>query len=117
MSSTNVHSEQNNIQIVGGYTIPTENEMEMPPKSAGRGPSTLDVRQGDTMEITVEDSVLHKDGKLVATTGKSVAKFDEKAFKMIAARYADRQEELETDKGLNTRRDVKSGITSKGEER
>ena len=42
MSSTSVHSNQNK-HIVGGQTIPGEpNEnLEMPPHAAGKGPSVL----------------------------------------------------------------------------
>ena len=88
MSSTNVHSEQeSNIQIVGGQVIPTGREMEIPPKSAGKGPSTLDVKQGEAMEISVGTSELHRDGRLVARDGMEVAKFDAKAFSVIAAKH------------------------------
>lgn len=114
MSSTNVHSEQNNIQIVGGQVIPTEKEMEIPPKSAGKGPSTLDVMQGDIMEIAVGDSKLYEDGRLVATNGTTVAKFDDKAYKRIVAKHADR----ETDKKDKVVRAKKSTeVSAKGEDR
>ena len=86
MSSTNVHSEENNIQIVGGQVIPTEKEMEIPPKSAGKGPSTLDVMLGSIMEIAVSDSKLYEDGRLVATNGTTVVKFDDKAYKRITTK-------------------------------
>ena len=111
MSSTNVHSEQNNIQIVGGQVIPTEKEMEIPPKSAGKGPSTLDVMQGDIMEIAVGDSELYEDGRLVATNGTTVAKFDDKAYKRIVAKHADKEEKK------TTRRANKSEVANKGEDR
>ena len=114
MSSTNVHSEENNIQIVCGQAIPTENEMEIPPKSAGRGPSILDVRQGDIMEISVAESELREDGSLVATNGTTVAKFDDNAYKGIVAKYTDK-EEKKTTKGLSTKRTTKA--TDKGEDR
>ena len=114
MSSTNVHSEQNNIQIVGGQVIPTEKEMEIPPKSAGKGPSILDVRQGDIMEILVAESELREDGNLVATNGTTVAKFDDKAYKEIAAKYTDRKEKPK--KSLTTKRCTKS-VANKGEDR
>lgn len=108
MSSTNVHSEQNNIQIVGGQVIPTEKEMEIPPKSAGKGPSILDVRQGDTMEIAVGESKLREDGNLVAVDGTTIAKFDDKAYKRISAKYADKEDKT-------TKRATKSA--DKGEDR
>lgn len=114
MSSTNVHSEENNIQIVCGQAIPTENEMEIPPKSAGRGPSILDVRQGDIMEIPVGESELREDGSLVATNGTTVAKFDDKAYKRIVAKHADRKEKPTRD--LTTRRGTRS-VADKGEDR
>ena len=114
MSSTNVHSEQNNIQIVGGQVIPTENEMEIPPKSAGKGPSIMDVVQGDTMEIAVGDSKLYEDGRLVAVNGATIAKFDDKAYKRITAKYADREEKQP--KRTTTKRSTKSE-NNKGEDR
>lgn len=88
MSSTNVHSEQkNNICCVAAQIIPTEKEVEIPPKSAKRGPSRLDVMLGEEMEISVAESELHKDGKLVAKDGTQVAKLDAKAFNVIAMKY------------------------------
>lgn len=116
MSSTNVHSENEkvNIECVGGQTIPTENELEMPPKSAGRGPSILDVRQGETMEIPVGDSVLHKDGKLIAVGGTTVAKFDKTSFDRIAAKHAKRNNEKRHTRGQNANKGTR---TIKGEDR
>ena len=114
MSSTNVHSEQNNIQIVGGQTIPTEKGIEMPPKSAEKGPSTLDVRQGDIMEIPVGDSILREDGKLVTREGMQVAQFDDKAYKRIVSKHAGRDEK--PSRSLNTRRTTKT-VADKGEDR
>ena len=103
MSSTNVHSEQeSNLQIVGGQVIPTEKEIEIPPKSAGRGPSILDVKQGEAMEISVGVSELYRDGRLVARDGMEVAKFDAKAFNVIAAKH---------------NRTVNRTVASKGEDR
>ena len=114
MSSTNVRSEQNNIQIVGGQVIPTEREMEIPPKSAGKGPSTLDVMQGNIMEIPVGDSELYEDGRLVAVSGTEVAKFDDKAYKRIAAKNAGKDEK--TAKKSNTKKNTKT-VADKGEDR
>lgn len=88
MSSTNVHSEQeNNIFCAGAQIVPTEREVEIPPKSAKRGPSRLDVMLGEGMEISVGESELHKNGQLVAKDGAEVAKFDAKAFSIIVAKY------------------------------
>ena len=61
MSSTNVHS--NNLHIVGGYIIPKEPDesLEMPPQSAGKGPSKADTMEGITIEVKNNDVI--KDGK------------------------------------------------------
>lgn len=91
MSSTNVHSEQkNNLQLVGGQVIADarENKVVIPPKSAGRGPSRLEVKLEMGIEIPVEESELHKDGTLVAKNGMQVAKLDKKAYEKIAAKYS-----------------------------
>lgn len=115
MSSTNVHSEQeNNIQLVGGQSIPNlkVNEIEMPPKAVGKGPSTLDVMFGESMEILVGESELHKDGKLIAKDGTQIAQFDENAYKRIAAKHNRTKQKASTRK--TTRSDNSS---SKGEDR
>lgn len=86
MSSTNVHSNSKNTYCAGAQMIPTEMEVEIPPKNAHRGPSSLDVRLGAGMEIPVEDSTLHKDGKLTTRNGETViAKFSPKAYNAIKA--------------------------------
>ena len=66
MSSTNVHSNPNK-HIVGGQTIPGEpNEsLQMPPQASGRGPSVLDVREGEKAVISAQSNVVVKDGKKV----------------------------------------------------
>lgn len=89
MSSTNVHSEQkeNNIYCAGAQVIPTQREVEIPPKAAKKGPSSLDVILGENMEIQVEESELHKNGDLIAKDGTRIAKFDSKAFDRIVAKY------------------------------
>ena len=63
MSSTNVHS--NNLHIVGGYIIPKEPDesLEMPPQSAGKGPSKADTMEGITIEVRTNNVI--KDGKQV----------------------------------------------------
>ena len=66
MSSTNVHSNPNK-HIVGGQTIPGEpNEsLQMPPQASGRGPSVLDVIEGEKAEIPTQPNIVVKDGKKV----------------------------------------------------
>lgn len=91
MSSTNVHSEEKayNLQLVGGQVIADakQNKVVIPPKSAGRGPSRLEVKSGLGVEIPVIESELHKDGTLVAKDGTVEAKFDAKAYTKIAAKH------------------------------
>ena len=69
MSSTSVHSNQNK-HIVGGQTIPREPDenLEMPPQAAGKGPSVYDVREGregERAEIPTQPNIVVKDGKEV----------------------------------------------------
>ena len=66
MSSTNVHSNPNK-HIVGGQTIPGEpNEsLQMPPQASGRGPSVLNVIEGEKAEIPTQPNIVVKDGKKV----------------------------------------------------
>jgi len=80
---------QDDIQCVGGQVIPNpkENDMEMPPKSSGRGPSISTVMLGESMEIPAGESELHRDGKLVAKDGTEVAKFDKNAYTRIEAKH------------------------------
>ena len=66
MSSTNVHSNPNK-HIVGGQTIPGEpnDSLQMPPQASGRGPSVLDVIEGEKAVISAQSNVVVKDGKKV----------------------------------------------------
>ena len=66
MSSTSVHSNQNK-HIVGGQTIPREPDenLEMPPQAAGKGPSVLDVIKGEKAIISAQSNIVVKDGKKV----------------------------------------------------
>ena len=68
MSSTSVHSNQNKY-IVGGQTIPREPDenLEMPPHAAGKGPSVLEVRvrKGEKATISAQSNIVVKDGKKV----------------------------------------------------
>ena len=66
MSSTNVHSSEHK-HICGGQTIaeaPDKN-LNMPPQSAGRGPSVIEVRQGEKAVIAVQENIVVKDGDKV----------------------------------------------------
>ena len=85
MSSTNVHS--NNLHIVGGYIIPKEPDksLEMPPQSAGKGPSKADTMEGITIEVRNNDVI--KDGKQVigriTTNGKILSGEESKVRKAL----------------------------------
>lgn len=83
MSRTNVHSDnENNIICAGAQVIPTDREVEIPPKSAKMGPSTLDVKFGEEMEIVAGKSELREDGTLVNRSGEVLASgIDFKAVK------------------------------------
>ena len=112
MSSTNVHSEQNdNIYCAAAQIIPTGKEVEIPPKSAKKGPASLDVMIGEGMEILAGVSELHKNGQLVAKDGTPVAEFDKNAFDRISAKYNRRKERN------NTAKNKYVGLTNKGEGR
>lgn len=81
MSSTNVHSE--NLTCAGAQIIPTEKSVEIPPKTAKMGPSTMEVISGEYIEIPVEKSSLNKEGKLVNKAGNIVAEFSKKQVQDI----------------------------------
>ena len=63
MSSTNVHS----MYICGGQTIPQDpdKELKMPPQASGRGPSKIEVIEGERAGIPVQDNYVVKDNKKV----------------------------------------------------
>ena len=63
MSSTNVHS--NGIHICAGQAIPTENGMDVPPKSAKRGLKIIEIKEGPNAEIPVYDNIVVKDDKKI----------------------------------------------------
>lgn len=81
MSSTNVHSE--NLTCAGAQIIPTEKNVEIPPKTAKLGPTRMSVISGDHIEIPVEESSLNKDGKLVNKDGNIIAEFSKKQVQDI----------------------------------
>lgn len=81
MSSTNVHSE--NLTCAGAQIIPTEKNVEIPPKTAKLGPTRMSVISGEYIEIPVEKSSLNKDGKLVNKDGSIVAEFSKKQVQEI----------------------------------
>ena len=64
MSSTNVHS---NLYACGGETIAKSPEqgIEMPPKNAGKGPSRLNVIEGERATIPASNNIVVKDDKKV----------------------------------------------------
>ena len=91
MSSTNVHSKSEkpiNIYCVCGQSIPKENgEIEMPPKVAQKGPSTIDVIEGPEMEIPAGNSELRADGKIISG-GKVVATLEAEAYEKMAKKHS-----------------------------
>lgn len=93
MSSTNVHSEQkiNNIYCASAQIIPTEREVEIPPKTAQKAPTALEVAHGEGMDILVEYSDLRKDGKLVSKSGVEIGSLGTKAYKSLDAKRLEKQ--------------------------
>ena len=95
MSSTNVHSEkQNNKYCAVAQIVPTDKEVEIPPKTAKKGPSVLDVMLGEAMEIPVVSSELHKDGKLIDKDGAVVAKFSKDSFEVLATKNTSKSKQI-----------------------
>ena len=92
MSSTNVRSAGKvNKRIVAGQTIADENgKIEIPPTASKKGPSVFDAKQGDIIEIKVEDGILHQDGTLTSLDGKEVATYDAKAFEDAKKRQGEK---------------------------
>ena len=124
MSSTNVHSEKrNNIQPVGGQNIPTENELEIPPKATGKGPSNFAVEYGEGMTINVEDSkineknVLEGDGIYLTLVNPraflDITRSKEHRTKVAPSKYG----EAKKSKNSSSKRNNKSEVTDKGEDR
>lgn len=102
MSSTNVHSKRENryYHINCGQTIANnEGKIEIPPRTAKKGPSTLDIEQGLGMSIVVEAGELRKDGKLISQ-GKVQATFPPEAYKELANKQA-RNKAKSVDKGTD----------------
>lgn len=62
MSSTNVHSNDYK-HICGGQTIPEtpDKSLKMPPKAAGRGPSRIEVIEGEKAIINAQSNLVVKD--------------------------------------------------------
>ena len=67
MSSTNVHSTNEDKHICGGQTIPEtpDKSLKMPPEAAGRGPSVLEVMEGPHTEISVGNNIVVRDGNKI----------------------------------------------------
>ncbi len=66
MSSTSVHSNPNK-HIVGGQTIPGQpnEDLQIPPQASGKGPSVLDVIEGEKAVIPTQPNIVVRDGKKV----------------------------------------------------
>lgn len=61
MSSTNVHSSEYK-HLCGGQVIPKEDRtIEMPPQTADRGPSKLEVLEGPNAVLTALDNIVVRD--------------------------------------------------------
>lgn len=86
MSSTNVHSN-NYKHICGGQTIPEtpDKSLKMPPKAAGRGPSRIEVIEGEKAVINAQSNLVVKnkdkvvgratlDGKVLSVNAQAVKK-------------------------------------------
>lgn len=86
MSSTNVHSN-NYKHICGGQTIPEtpDKSLKMPPKAAGRGPSRIEVIEGEKAVINAQSNLVVKnkdkvvgratlDGKVLSGNAQTVKK-------------------------------------------
>lgn len=86
MSSTNVHSN-NYKHICGGQTIPEtpDKSLKMPPKAAGRGPSRIEVIEGEKAVINAQSNLVVKnkdkvvgrailDGKVLSGNAQAVKK-------------------------------------------
>ena len=83
MSSTNVHSNKEQ-HICCGQTIATEESdtITIPPKASGRGPSIIEIIEGDKIEINAQSNLVIKDkNKTVGrvTTDGKVLTGDKKA--------------------------------------
>lgn len=78
MSSTNVHSSSKH--VCGGQVIAKDEQtLVMPPKSAKRGPSKLEVIEGPNTTLTAVENIVVKDGEKVigrATTDGKVLSGD-----------------------------------------
>ena len=84
MDSTNVNSERDNEVCAAAQIIPTQKEVEIPPKKAKTGPSILEVAQEPGIEIQANDCIMTKDGMLYASDGKTpIMKFSPESAKNI----------------------------------
>ena len=85
MSSTNVHSKD--LYCAGAQITPTENELEIPPRNAKRGPKTFDIRNGEGIDIPVGNSELNKNGQLKEQgTNAIITMFNPQAYKVLASK-------------------------------
>ena len=109
MSSTNVHSEneENNIYCAGAQIIPTEREVEIPPKSAQKGPTSQEIMLGDGMEIKVEESILNEKGQLIGKDGKIVGKLSKEQIMIIEKNRNSRKTEKQNS-AIKSSHNVKS---------
>ena len=91
MSSTSVHSK-NNMHIVGGQTVVNgaEQNINMPPKGSGIGPSIIEVVEGEKAVIPVQSNIVVKDENRVVARAeydsehvKDVKNIQEKDIKSL----------------------------------
>ena len=86
MSSKNVHSQENIYCAVASF-IPTEREVEIPPKNAKKGPAFIDVIENEGAEIPLFNSTLDREGKLRNAEGELIAKFSKVETDKIIKKY------------------------------
>ena len=95
MSSTNVHSSQNeyskesNPAPVCGQAIPTNEKLEMPPKTAKCGVSEKEVIKaeelGEIVFSQVEKSKVNADGTLEMQDGTTIVMVNPKVYQALLA--------------------------------
>lgn len=89
MNSTNVPSKRDNPAVIIGKTIPTDKELEMPPKTAKWGVSEKEVRsaeqEGEIVISQVGKSKIREDGTLEMQDGKTISMVNPKAYQVLMA--------------------------------
>lgn len=111
MNSTNVPSKRDNPAVVVGQTIPTDKELEMPPKTAKWGVSEKEVRraeqEGEIVISQVGESKIREDGTLEMQDGKTISMVNPKAYQALMAA---RKQKAEMKAKASRKKEVQSGI-------